>query len=90
MHHQLPLGGYAHSAAGFWFAGRGVIRNSGFAAISNHGLIYSSKDDYSDIAMTIPMVPKRHTNVISDDVTHGHHALLGAGFPMKGEVHGRP
>jgi dTDP-4-amino-4,6-dideoxy-D-glucose acyltransferase len=75
---ELHLGDHIHIAAGVTFTGRGAIRMDDFSAISNQSLVYSSNDDYSGEYLTNPTVPARYTNVVSQDVTFGRHALLGA------------
>lgn len=75
---QLKLGDYIHIGSGCTLSGDARIRIGDFGGISNHSLIFTSSDDYSGRSLTNPTVPVKFTNVHTDEVSVGRHAILGA------------
>lgn len=75
---NLILGNHVHIAAGCGLFGTATIKMDDFSAISAHGLIYSSSDDYSGKALTNPTVPSDFTSVKHSEVVIGRHCLIGA------------
>jgi galactoside O-acetyltransferase len=75
---ELHLGDHIHISAGTAFTGGGVVSMEDFSTVSNQGLIYTSNDDYSGEYLANPTVPGTYTNVVTQNVSFGRHALLGA------------
>lgn len=76
---SLHIGNYVHIACFVSIIGSGEITLSDFCGLSGRVSLYSSTDDYSGEFMTNPMVPAKYTNVRSDFVYVGRHAIVGCG-----------
>lgn len=75
----IELGSYVHIGAYSMLVGKGRIVMSDFSGLSARVNVYSSTDDYSGNFMTNPTVPSDLTNVISEQVIIGRHAIIGCG-----------
>ncbi len=77
--HGIQIDNFIHIAVYSSLIGRGQIRLRDYANISSRVSIYSSSDDFSGGAMTIPMVPRDFTGVTDAPVDIGRHVIVGAG-----------
>jgi len=75
----IHIGQYVHIAVYSCLVGKEKIEIDDFANISSRVSIYSSNDDYSGEFMTNPTVDSKYTNVASEPVFVGRHAIIGSG-----------
>jgi acetyltransferase-like isoleucine patch superfamily enzyme len=75
----IAIGRYVHIAAHCSLIGAGKITMEDFSGLSSRVSIHSSNDDYSGSHMTNPTVPKKFTNVRSDEVFLSKHVIVGSG-----------
>lgn len=75
----FEIGNYVHIAVFASIIGAGRVHLDDYSSISSRVSIYSSNDDYSGEYMANPTVPSEYTNVTSEEVYVGKHAIVGSG-----------
>ncbi|MBK2356963.1 acyltransferase [Francisella hispaniensis] len=83
----IYIGNYVHIATHSLLMGSKVIKLKDFSGISSRVAVYSSSDDYSGHFMTNPTVSNSFTNVQSENVIIGRHAIIGSGSTILPGVH---
>lgn len=77
---KVALGNYIHIAQTCsLFGGEEGIIMEDFSALSSHGMIYATSDDYSGQFLTNPTIPEQFTADISETVVLKKHVVVGCG-----------
>jgi len=75
----IEIGRNVHIACFTSLIGSALIKIDDYAGLSGRVSVYSSSDDYSGAFMTNPTLPTSFTNVRSQPIYIGKHAIIGAG-----------
>lgn len=75
----IRIGNNVHIAAHGFMSGAATIHLEDFCNISGRVSVYSSNDDYTEGALTGPMVPMDYRKVSTSPVNIGRHVIIGAG-----------
>lgn len=77
-HGHCRVGRNVHVASGCHLACGGGVDLGDFSGLSQGVKLYSTTDDYSGSAMTIPTVPAEFTNVSVAPIAMGRHVIIGS------------
>lgn len=75
----ITIGSHVHIAVFVSMIGSAKITISDFAGLSSRVAVLSSSDDFGGSHLTGPTVPAQLTRVVSEPVSIGRHAVVGAG-----------
>jgi acetyltransferase-like isoleucine patch superfamily enzyme len=76
---RISIGSYVHVGSHCSLSGAGGLVMDDFSCLSHGVKLFSSRDDFSGLAMTNASVPDDLRQVTSEEVRIGRHVVVGAG-----------